>query len=184
MDNLLECSKRTVSKRLKCECSNCGWNLCRGDLHHIIPTSKGGDDTNKNITYLCPNCHRAAHQGLISNLKSIDETIGDKWKEFYNVSPRTGKPRVWVGKREHGDLSLLEFARQTRQRKCTKLAMAKIADLEEADLDKTVYGWIQKASEILKIAPQSVQRYLKKYKPSYLDGAKTRKNRSFLREKL
>jgi hypothetical protein len=31
------------------------------ESHHIIPLSKGGEDTVKNIAALCPNCHRRIH---------------------------------------------------------------------------------------------------------------------------
>lgn len=33
------------------------------EVHHIIPLSKGGDDTIDNAKALCPNCHRRAHFG-------------------------------------------------------------------------------------------------------------------------
>lgn len=33
------------------------------DVHHIIPLSRGGNDTVKNVKALCPNCHRKAHFG-------------------------------------------------------------------------------------------------------------------------
>jgi 5-methylcytosine-specific restriction protein A len=31
------------------------------EIHHIEPLADGGDDTVKNATALCPNCHRRAH---------------------------------------------------------------------------------------------------------------------------
>jgi hypothetical protein len=34
------------------------------EVHHIIPLSKGGDDTVENAVALCPNCHRKAHFGI------------------------------------------------------------------------------------------------------------------------
>ncbi|MGG3452275.1 HNH endonuclease signature motif containing protein [Domibacillus aminovorans] len=33
------------------------------EVHHVIPLSKGGDDTVVNAQALCPNCHRKAHFG-------------------------------------------------------------------------------------------------------------------------
>lgn len=47
-------------------CEICGWNECKGDLHHITPVSKGGKTTLENLISLCPNHHRMAHKNLIS----------------------------------------------------------------------------------------------------------------------
>ena len=33
------------------------------EVHHIKQLSKGGEDTVKNATALCPNCHREQHHG-------------------------------------------------------------------------------------------------------------------------
>ncbi|WP_421511460.1 HNH endonuclease [Enterobacter sp. JS8-1] len=33
------------------------------EVHHIIPLSKGGEDTIENAIAVCPNCHRQAHFG-------------------------------------------------------------------------------------------------------------------------
>lgn len=33
------------------------------EVHHIIPLSKGGDDTLENVVAICPNCHRKEHFG-------------------------------------------------------------------------------------------------------------------------
>jgi predicted HNH restriction endonuclease len=33
------------------------------EVHHVVPLSKGGDDTVKNAVALCPNCHRGRHYG-------------------------------------------------------------------------------------------------------------------------
>lgn len=33
------------------------------EVHHVIPLSKGGDDTFDNTLALCPNCHRKRHHG-------------------------------------------------------------------------------------------------------------------------
>lgn len=35
------------------------------DKHHIISRSKGGPNKSYNIAYLCPNCHRKVHRGVI-----------------------------------------------------------------------------------------------------------------------
>jgi len=33
------------------------------EVHHIVPLSRGGEDTIGNTVALCPNCHREAHYG-------------------------------------------------------------------------------------------------------------------------
>jgi predicted HNH restriction endonuclease len=54
----------------------------------VIPTS---DDTridwinHNNLSLLCPNCHRMAHEGKLKkeNLKNLNSTLPDNWKESY-----------------------------------------------------------------------------------------------------
>lgn len=35
-------------------------------IHHIKPVCEGGNNAEKNLIILCPNCHKLAHVGLIS----------------------------------------------------------------------------------------------------------------------
>jgi len=35
------------------------------ELHHVVPISEGGGYGPENMILLCPNCHKAVHQGLI-----------------------------------------------------------------------------------------------------------------------
>lgn len=92
VESLYDLSKRTVSKifkRMKLPCSNCKWYVegVVGDIHHIIERKKGGTDLHDNLTYICPNCHRMVHSGVISpnSLINLSDYIGDKWEEFYFV---------------------------------------------------------------------------------------------------
>lgn len=89
---LKDLSSRTVSKilhRMKLPCSYCNWYVENviGDLHHIIERKKGGSDHHKNLTYICPNCHRMVHSGLINSneLINLEDYIGDDWKKYYYV---------------------------------------------------------------------------------------------------
>lgn len=95
--SILDFSSRTtqkILKRIKEEkdlgCSICGWKDDVCDLHHIIPTGKGGSDKNSNLTYVCPNCHRLIHNGKIEekNIIVLDlffESNNIDWhKYFYN----------------------------------------------------------------------------------------------------
>jgi predicted HNH restriction endonuclease len=47
-------------------CMICSWNLAPCDTHHIEEKSDGGCFELANGIVLCPNCHRLAHNGLIS----------------------------------------------------------------------------------------------------------------------
>ena len=92
---------------------------------------------------------------------SFKDKVGDKWKEYYNVTPRIKKSRPWTGKKFPSNTEKLEYARSVKRLKMFELAKAKIEKLTQSGIDKTQYGWIQKASVILEIAPQSVVRYMK-----------------------
>lgn len=84
--SIYDVSSRTAKKilnRLNIGCSNCGWNEASCDTHHIIEKNNGGSNDHSNLTYLCPNCHRLAHYGKIPKYITLEEQIGDKWKEFY-----------------------------------------------------------------------------------------------------
>ena len=84
--SILDMSKRTTAKvllRLGVGCSCCGWNKGSCDIHHIIPRSKGGLDINENLTVICPNCHRLAHEGKITEFKTLPMQIGDEWRKYY-----------------------------------------------------------------------------------------------------
>lgn len=178
MDSILKTSKRTVTKilkRLDIGCFNCNWKVCICDLHHIVPQSKGGDDSHDNLTYLCPNCHRMAHAGILTKFKTLHEVVGDKWKLHYNVTPRTRSARDFSGKRTQPRTPNWEAARAKRASASALRAVERIDLLEKSQIDTTRYGWIQEASKILDIAPQRVRWYLNKYRPSYLEGCKVRK---------
>lgn len=50
-------------------CEYCGDEVDQPDIHHIKPRSDGGPNTPSNLIVLCPNCHRKADNGLISQSK-------------------------------------------------------------------------------------------------------------------
>ena len=68
------------------KCAVCGWGLpiyapgykniehaggC--EMHHIVQVKDGGTDDPANLVLLCPNCHKAAHVGILTEdtLKSL-----------------------------------------------------------------------------------------------------------------
>jgi 5-methylcytosine-specific restriction endonuclease McrA len=85
-DSLFDVSSRTLQKILKrmgVKCSNCGWDKTTCDVHHIVPRAQGGTNANENLTILCPNCHRMAHENKLSDMINIEQQYGDKWREHY-----------------------------------------------------------------------------------------------------
>lgn len=79
-------SSRTRTKiltRLKLACSNCGWNECPCDIHHINGRKIENPHHHSNLSYLCPNCHRKAHHGLLKTFINLEQQIGDIWKTAY-----------------------------------------------------------------------------------------------------
>jgi len=88
LTSIKDLSKRTASKifkRMELSCSRCGWDEDVCDIHHIIPKKDGGTDDHRNLTYICPNCHRLAGNGKIDpkTLISFWDYVGDEWKKYY-----------------------------------------------------------------------------------------------------
>ncbi len=90
--SIMDLSKRTVMKilrRMELPCFFCGWYVVNVscDVHHIVEKKKGGTDEMSNLTYLCPNCHRLVHSGVLKfdKLVNMQDYIGDSWKKFYYV---------------------------------------------------------------------------------------------------
>lgn len=90
IESLLQMSKRTVAKVLKrvgAKCSMCGWCEASCDVHHIIPKSKGGSDTNDNLVILCPNCHRKVHDGVatFTEEEMKHKAVSTQWGKFIDA---------------------------------------------------------------------------------------------------
>ena len=90
INNLFELSSRTRHKIIKkglIKCSLCGWDKTTCDIHHINGRKIEDAHNHKNLIYLCPNCHRLAHDKKISkeelNKFTLD-IVFKNWKNFYN----------------------------------------------------------------------------------------------------
>jgi hypothetical protein len=86
--SLYDLSNRTISKiltRLGIGCSLCGWSAGKCDIHHIRGRKIEEADRHENLAYVCPNCHRLIHNKKIKidSLVSLQDQIGDRWKELY-----------------------------------------------------------------------------------------------------
>jgi len=96
LKDFTELSSRTVCKilkRLNLPCSCCGFyvkNIVL-DIHHIIPRKYNGSNDLSNLTYICPNCHRIAHNdvsllpGKLISIKDQLEARGQNWRDYYYV---------------------------------------------------------------------------------------------------
>lgn len=70
-----EAMRQRVIARQRGRCASCGkacaewdghrWRTGRlgGQVHHIVPLSRGGSNTDTNAALLCEACHRRAHGG-------------------------------------------------------------------------------------------------------------------------
>lgn len=72
---------RSLLNELRCDigCSRCGWNEASLDFHHIHGRRVENPHGYWNLTLLCPNCHRLAHQ---SNFDSSTLMTLDKYLEL------------------------------------------------------------------------------------------------------
>jgi hypothetical protein len=50
-------------------CEYCDTQVDSPDVHHIVPRKEGGPNDPSNLVVLCPNCHRKADRGVISQSK-------------------------------------------------------------------------------------------------------------------
>jgi ribosomal protein L37AE/L43A len=87
-NSILDVSLRTVYKildRMQIGCLICGWNEAHCDIHHINGRKIKDANSMKNLTYICPNCHRLVHSNKIdkSQLISLADAIGESWLDFY-----------------------------------------------------------------------------------------------------
>ena len=163
MNNIYEVSSRTrckILKRMIQSCSNCGWNKSSCDLHHIIPRSRGGSNDHTNLTILCPNCHRLAHENKITSFVSLQEQIGDSWKQHY---ARTNIGSVEIAKK--GNLASLDV----RRKMAIEKASTRIEEIKNSGIDFSKRGWVQKVSEKFGMKHQHVSRYIKMYNHTFYE---------------
>lgn len=172
-DTILELSSRTASKvvqkmlddpTLNFGCSNCGWNDTVGDIHHINGRKIENADDPSNLSYLCPNCHRKAHKGLIlkKDLITFKEQVGDAWKKYC--------PSV-KGKNDYQK----KIAKINSEIKIL-IKYENLEKLKSSDIDFTKIGWVNDASKIINVTPQKVGSWLNRIDPEFYSKCYKRKN--------
>lgn len=155
--NIYEVSSRTRSKiikRLNIPCSICSWNEAVCDIHHIVPKGKGGTNDHTNLTILCPNCHRLAHNKKITKFVSMEEQIGDKWKEYY---AQKNIRSIEIARK--GNLASLDKRRKIAEEK----AKDRIEKIKSSGIDFSKRGWVEKVSDQFNIPHQHVSRFIRKH---------------------
>lgn len=175
--NLLDVSKRTTTKilrRLEIGCSNCGWDKTICDLHHIVHRKDGGTDDHSNLTYICPNCHRLAHDGKLTKFTTVDEQIGNRWKDYYFGWQKDYKKRMANSARNRNTNNIEKFVRE-RQQEIERKVPGIIDALESSDIDFSKRGWVIQSAPIIGVSPQKVSGWLKKNAPEFYEQCKKRK---------
>ena len=67
--------KETIVKNHGCKCDICGFDYKPLlHIHHILPIKMFGDNRDRNIACLCPNCHKIMHKTY--ELTKKDSTMG------------------------------------------------------------------------------------------------------------
>lgn len=164
MASIFDVSSRTktkILKRLNIGCSNCGWNEATCDIHHIIEKSKGGTDDHENLTYLCPNCHRLAHNKKLTKFMTLKEQVGDEWLKLYypELANKVAKSQSSEKRKDR------EQVRLEKQKK-VELQKEKVLG---SSVDFSKYGWIQEVSLILGISPQKVSSWMNRNIKDFYD---------------
>ncbi len=88
IQSILDLTGRTVTKilkRLNLGCCVCGWKEGTCDVHHILGRKIENPDNHDNLTYLCPNHHRLAHEKKVTldKLIPLSKYLPDNWMDFY-----------------------------------------------------------------------------------------------------
>ena len=181
--NILDLSNRTIRKilwrMLKYEnlgCSCCGWNLGLGDIHHIDGRKIPNFNDQKNLSYLCPNCHRLVHQKIINKNKLINlsDFIGDKWKSYYNCSLDNDMNYDETMLNIDKKIYLLRNKKRKIQQQIKH--KEKLKELKESNIDFTKFGWLSKESKILNIPTQKVGRWLNQIDEEFYNSCYKKKN--------
>lgn len=167
VNSILKLSTRTSQKILKrmwvdgkLKCSNCGWNETTCDLHHIKGRKIKNADSHDNLTYLCPNCHRLAHRGILTNFIPISVQIGDEWMNyFYGFRTLKTKEQIKIEK-EIRDKKRIEKLELNEKRKLIVL---------NSDIQFNKFGWGVKLSKNFNISPQKTKVWVKKHMSEFYE---------------
>lgn len=144
--------RRYLLEQVDNKCSQCSW----GEVNQTtkkIPLEVDhidGDHTNNdqsNLRVLCPNCH-----SLTSTYKGANNKPGRPWREKYRKDVQFIK-------------SLKEKDRIDEQK----------ANVINANIDFTQFGWCTKVSKVLGITPQKARPWMERNLPELTELLHSRK---------
>ena len=75
-------------------CKTCGIESSELEVHHIIPSSRGGSDNPNNLIKICVNCHMKAHDVSFRGKEGVVSEGQRKWLK------KNEDARKWLEKNE------------------------------------------------------------------------------------
>lgn len=84
---------RKILNAMNVKCCRCSWGEGTCDFHHIDGRKINNADTERNISLICPNCHRLVHEDKVKkeDLMPLSKLIGGRWKNFIYIHNEDGK---------------------------------------------------------------------------------------------
>jgi hypothetical protein len=171
-------------------CVECGigtmWNKKPITLHVDHKDGNNKNDELTNLRYLCPNCHSQTDTYAGRNVKSRDST----WKlisdEMYLESIRSSKSikesieRLHLNPKNHLIINRVKDLMKNNDLTFSTHKREYILDqvelIKNSGIDFHRFGWVEKASVILKVSPQKVGPWMRRNMPEfYFDKCFVRK---------
>ena len=80
--------KYYFNKKYNRTCQKCGKSWGTMHTHHIIPLTRGGDNSPENLTLLCEDCHEEQHLHMLKRRLVINEKKYYRARKLYRKEQR------------------------------------------------------------------------------------------------